>query len=156
VSRWYVTVHVWGYIGVGVKKLVFLPEGTVTKESYCTTLEKHLLRYKHCDGKFWQQDRASAHQAKMTLDLLEKHKVKVMPWVPKGADLSPIENMWAIVKARADVKNVKDKDLLKERIQAAWDAIPQALVDKLVRPGNDRTSLSREKMIDLKGEQITV
>jgi truncated hemoglobin YjbI len=41
---------------------------------------------------------------------------------------------------------------LKERIQAAWDAIPQALVDKLVRSFPGRV----QKMIDLKGEQITV
>jgi len=35
-ARWAPRLHIWGLIGIGVKKLVVLPEGSITKDKYKT------------------------------------------------------------------------------------------------------------------------
>ena len=50
----------------------------------------------------FQQDNAGAHFAKVTTDFLDEEKVDYWPkgkWPGNSADLSPIENVWAMLKA---------------------------------------------------------
>lgn len=47
-----------------------------------------------------QQDNATAHSARGTTALLNHLGVKYLPWPGNSADLSPIENAWAIVQKR--------------------------------------------------------
>ena len=44
------------------------------------------------------QDLASVHTCRSTQELLKAKKIITIDWVPKGADLNPIEKVWAEVK----------------------------------------------------------
>ncbi|KAL4478922.1 hypothetical protein ABPG72_019359 [Tetrahymena utriculariae] len=66
----------------------------------------NILRDEDQDGgseyqRCFQQDLARAHQAKETLDLLEKHSINIAEWPPKGADLSPIELCFGEIQRRS-------------------------------------------------------
>jgi hypothetical protein len=42
--------------------------------------------------------------ANATKGLLKDHNINVLPWPPKGADLSPIENCFCEIQRRAKKK----------------------------------------------------
>jgi hypothetical protein len=44
------------------------------------------------------------HMANATKRLLKDHEINVLPWPPKGADLSPIENYFCRIQHRAKIK----------------------------------------------------
>jgi transposase len=48
----------------------------------------------------FMHDRTSMHRAYILQDLLEDIGVKVMIWPPYSQDLNPIQNLWAIMKAK--------------------------------------------------------
>jgi hypothetical protein len=59
-------------------------------------LAKHVLtdkRLKHDPdhGCMFQHDRVTGHMATATRVIVEKHDVNLIEWLPKGADLNPIE-----------------------------------------------------------------
>ena len=47
------------------------------------------------------------------MDALEEAGLEILPWIPKGCDISPIENVWAMLKDHlvdniSKIKNKKD------------------------------------------------
>ncbi len=55
-------------------------------------------------GGMFQHDQARGHMANATKGLLKDHEINVLPWPPKGADLSPIENCFCEIQRRAKIK----------------------------------------------------
>ena len=47
---------------------------------------------------------------------MSENSVQIMQWPPNSADLSPIENLWAILKDYIETKNPKNIEELKEKI----------------------------------------
>ncbi len=64
---------------------------------------------------------APAHTAKSTKSLLNDHGVAVLDWPANSSDLSPIENIWGIVKRK---KRPKNADELKATVKETWASIP--------------------------------
>jgi len=136
-ERWSPKVHVWGCIGIGVKKLVFLPAGSITADVY----KKHVL-IRHVVPMLnaspvrltFQQDGARAHTANSIKAYLKRKRVDVMEnWPPRSPDLNPIENLWARLARDVSRIGACDQDELRDAVQQAWDNIPQADIDVLVR-----------------------
>jgi hypothetical protein len=48
-----------------------------------------------------------------------------MEWPPKGANLSPIENAWAISQEDIDYTHVNDVDQMWAEIQVAWNQLKE-------------------------------
>ncbi len=44
------------------------------------------------------------HMANATKRLLKNHEINVLPWPPKRADLSPIDNCFCEIQRRAKIK----------------------------------------------------
>lgn len=131
-ERWKCKLHVWGMIGIGVKKLVFLPVGErVDSSSYIKTCMKpHLQTLR---GKVFMQDGARAHTASTSIAWFKRNRIEVMDdWPPRSPDLNPIELLWARLQQKITEAGVTDPDSMKQLVQDAWDAIPQADIDHLV------------------------
>ena len=87
-----------------------LPDGSLiishikdkcTKEWYKNLLKKEvfpLLRAKYRRSFRWQQDNAPCHTAKVIKQYLKKERVKLLEWPPYCPDISPIENVFHILK----------------------------------------------------------
>ena len=69
---------------------------TMTANYYATMLETDTFpqieaRAPSSGGFYWQQDLASSHTANATKNFLSERDIKCLPWLPSGADLSPLD-----------------------------------------------------------------
>lgn len=141
-ARFVPKVHVWGLIGVGIKKLVILPAGTINKDVYirkCLSGVLVPLLAAQGNDHVFQQDGAAPHTARRTLAYLERKNVKLMEdWPPRSPQLNPIENLWALLQRSVSDHGPSDASSLTRFVQKCWDDIPQSTVDCLVRSFNGR------------------
>ncbi len=79
-------------------------EGTMNAERYIKVLEQHRLpsRWRLFQGRLcvFQQDNAKPHIAAITSAWLRSRRVRVLNWPACSPDLSPIENIWHIIKRK--------------------------------------------------------
>jgi len=148
-DRYAAKCRVWGVIGVGVKKLIFLPEGNINSASYVRdSLEptRRLLQR----GVF-MQDGARAHTASSTIRWLENNHVRMLEdWPPRSPDLNPIENLWAYTCKCVAKRQPTSSEELAQYLKEEWDALPQSLIDDLVLSFAGRL----QECVRLKGESI--
>ncbi len=68
------------------------------------------------------QDNARPHVAAGTMAWLAAHPIvpTPIPWPPYSADVSPIENLWALVQADVNKTNPQSLPELEKAISASW------------------------------------
>ena len=138
-DRWTPKVHVWAVIGVGKKKLVFLPPRTINAEIYRDWCLKTSLDF--FKKKVLVQDGARAHTSSLIKDFCELKKVNVVKnWPPRSPDLNPIENLWAIIARKVSDCGPTDVKQLTAFIKKEWDAFPQSEIDALVMSFQNRVT----------------
>ena len=94
---------------------------------------QHKKRKKHSPIWHFQHDNATPHTAglnKSYLESKETHyagKFKVLEWPSSSPDLSPIENLWSIIKSelRRYQRKPKNLDELWERLKDEWKQLPE-------------------------------
>ncbi len=86
---------VWGCISVYGMGSLHVLEGTMNSERYIKVLEQHMLPSRLL---VFQQDNAKSHTAAITTAWLRSRRVQVLNWPVCSPDLSPIENIWHIIK----------------------------------------------------------
>ena len=136
-----VKVHVWGLIGIGVKKLVLLDCHRVSSQDYideCLKPSLHLLRANTRGRggvqKTFMQDGAKAHTSKLTMAWLASKGVKVIQgWPARSPDLNPIENLWSLLADRVSARMPTTDAELRVYIVEEWARIPQSIIDRFVR-----------------------
>ena len=105
-------------------------------------------------GVIFQQDGAPAHNAKVTQNWLRRSINSFWEkgtWLANFPDLSPIENLWAILKDDLDsMGESKDIKMLETRLKTAWSNIPPDNLDKLIDGMPNRI----KRCIELKGGYI--
>jgi transposase len=79
------------------------------------------------------QDNAPCHKAAIVTEFLRQNQVSTLPWPPQSPDLNPIENLWAIIKARhqRDFPIPKNKNELIDQIFDIWDNLESELAESL-------------------------
>lgn len=91
-----------------------------------------------------QQDNDPTHKsaAAKALPLFNgKHNTTatlLREWPPNSPDLSPIENLWAIVQRRVDAAGCKTFEDFKKTLLKEWDQVSKQLCTKLVNSINTR------------------
>ncbi len=125
--------------GMGVHKCIrygHVLEGTMYAERYIKVLEQHMLpsRRRLFQGRpcVFQQDNAKPHTAAITTAWLRSRRVRVLNWPACSPDLSPIENIWRIIKRKILQRWPQTLQQLETYIRQEWDQIPTPKLQKLI------------------------
>lgn len=86
------------------------------------------------DG-IWQQDGHTGHTVGPVMEFLDE-TVPILVWPSKSPDLSIIENVWSVMKARLAMMNievgeVQSQSQLEERMHTIWDGIEPIIIENL-------------------------
>ncbi len=98
------SVMVWGCVSALGKGNLHFCDGTINAENYIEILEhnmlpsrRHLFQGRTC---IFQQDNAKPHSAHITKSWMRRKRVRVLDWPACSPNLSPIENVWRILKRK--------------------------------------------------------
>ncbi len=142
------SLMVWGCISAYGMGNLHVLEGTMNAKRYIKVLEQHMLpsRRRLFQGKpcVFQQDNAKPHTAAITTEWLHRRRVRVLNWPVYSPDLSPIENIWCIIKRKIHQRRPQTLQQLETFISQEWDQIPTPKLQKLI------TSMPRRLQIVLK------
>ena len=131
------TIMIWACIDGRGKIGYEIVEGTLRYQQYMAILRRALLPYtrrlrrQNRPFKF-MHDRAPPHRAKAVSRWLEARGVPLLPWMAKGADLNPIENLWNVLGAEVQAQQPRTREQLTAAIDQAWQSLARSLIQKLV------------------------
>ncbi len=115
------SVMVWGCVSALGKGNLHFCDGTINAEKYIEILEhnmlpsrRHLFQGHPC---IFQQDNAKPHSAHITKSWLRRKRVRVLVWPACSPDLSPIENVWRILKRKLQQRRPRTVAHLKTCLQ---------------------------------------
>ena len=140
-----------GICHYGLTNLVFC-SGTQNNFSYKQFLlfmKKDLDKFKIDNDLeydiLFQQDNAACHtsyESKAAIKILfDKNCIN---WPPNSPDLSPIENVWAILKEKLSKRKIRNLDDLRDNILDIWTKFPTSLCKKLCEQFDKKIKLIKE------------
>ncbi len=99
-------------------------------------LEQHMLPsiWRLFQGRpsVFQQDNAKPHTAAITTAFLRSRRVWVLNWPACSRDLSPIENIWSIIKWKIRQRGPRILQQLETYFRQEWDQIPTPKLQKRI------------------------
>ena len=145
-----VSVACWGWMSAcGIGMLHRIEQGRngrgFSGEQYMHILEHVMVpsvRVLYPEGKIlFQQDQSPVHKSRLVQEWFANHstEVELIDWPPCGADMSPIENVWAetkrVLNENWPTNPPTSKDALWELVSNAWDEVGSstAYAENLVR-----------------------
>lgn len=118
----------------GVGKLVFL-QGRWNRHVYKDILSENLKeegeRLIGRDFQF-QDDNDPVHKAKIVATWIKRNKISKLEWPPESSDLSPIENLWHLLKRKLSLRRYSNEDEFKEIIKEEWDSLQTSVCQSLI------------------------
>lgn len=125
----------------------------ITQAEYNTVLTQTLLpeaerlfRTHNVTAWTFQQDNDPAHKnaCKIIAEYNTQHASNILlmqNWPPSSPDLSPIENLWAIVQSKMDAKGCKTFDEFQSALHLEWQSIASTLTVSFVRSMRARIAM---------------
>ncbi len=130
------SLMVWGCMSACGMGSLHIWKGTINAERYIQVLEQHMLpsRRRLFQGRpcIFQHDNARPHTASITTSWLRRRRIQVLKWPACSPDLSPIENIWCIIKRKMRQRRPKTVEQLEACIKQEWDNIPIPKLEHLV------------------------
>ncbi len=135
-SSKYKSIHIWGCFnsdGTGDLQLV---EGKIKSKSYIAMLKNNLKATASTlfGDKRWifQQDNAKPHVANYSKQFFKSEGIQLLPWPAQSPDLSPIENLWAILKKGIRHKKQTNLQCLIKSVVDVWEKLEASTLTALV------------------------
>lgn len=123
------SLMIWGGLMVGEALPLAFISTRMNAVNYVEVLATALVD--HADQLMgeeiiFQQDNASIHSARYTMNFLQERNIPVLDWPACSPDLNPIENLWGwlvrkVYKGGRQFLTVAD---LKTAVREAWTEIP--------------------------------
>jgi len=135
----------------GVGKLIFVT-GTMTSFSYLQTLELYKSDIQQLDPNLYlQQDNAPCHVGKKCIDFINANFLNHLDfWPPNSPDLSPIEELWAIVEEKLNNYSFNSLEEMTKKLLWIWNRIPRTICKNLVDSFDKKIELLGKK----RGERV--
>ena len=78
------------------------------------------------------KDNAPCHKAKTVLDFLGEEGIAVIKWPSQSPYINPIENVWKIIREKAQNRNHQNIDDLRGFLKEEWESITTTFCKKLI------------------------
>ncbi len=114
----FLPIYLTGYISAYGMGSLHVLEGTMNAERYIKLLGKHMLPSRRC---LFQHDNSKPHTAAIITAYLHSRRVRVLNWPVCSPDLTPIENIWCIIKRKICQRQPQTLQQLETRQE--WDQI---------------------------------
>lgn len=134
-EKYGVSVRVWGGIGYrGLTPLYRMPK-SMTAAEYKHFLETKVypdMEEKYGQDWIFQQDWDGSHSANQVRTWLDAQEEEwLSDWPTRSPDLSPIENLWAILGQRLVGARLSTAGGLWRRLKLEWESIDQSIFRNL-------------------------
>ncbi len=116
-------IMVWGGISLLGSTSIAFVDGNMDAVGYQKVLQNHLLPLvKRIRGPWaFQQDGARPHTARSTMAWIAAHGLPApIEWPANSPDLSPVENLWALMVTDVNKHNPSTTEDLKRAIMNSW------------------------------------
>jgi transposase len=130
------SIMVWAGISYEARTPLVIINGNLNSQRYIEEiLEPTVMPFleEHPEIRFFQQDNARPHSARVTKTFLSDNEISVLDWPPYSPDFSPIEHLWDQLKsaiARRRPRPVNRQELITAAIEE-WENLPQQRIQTL-------------------------
>lgn len=131
-------IHVWGcFCSKGFGKVYIFKEN-LTAAGMVKIYNRALLPsitmfgFDKDNGWLFQEDNDPKHTSNLAKEWKLKKNIPKLEWPVNSPDLSPIENIWGIMKTKIAEKNPKNIRQLVRLIRKTWKKFPEELAQNLV------------------------
>ena len=141
-------VMAWGGISQKGKTPLFCFTNIMDGPFYVHILQSQLLpaaQSMYQSNWRLQQDNNPKHTSRVAKDFIVENGINVMDWPLNSPDLNPIENLWLVIKNKVEKRMPKNLDELKQFLVEEWEAIPEQIVNNLIKSMKTRCQMVLEK-----------
>ncbi len=112
------SIMIWGFITFFGQLKIYRVNGKMDSNKYIRLLEDEFIDDAVLCGlnlgeMVFQQDNASCHVSKKTLNWVKEQNINVLSWPPQSPDMNPIEDVWnyldsQVRKRQPEIKTIDD------------------------------------------------
>ena len=137
-------LHIWGAISARGAMPLKVFRHNFNSQHYCNVINEVLIETANVlypDGWRLQEDNSSIHKSKVSESYKKSQNIRTIDWPANSPDLNPIENLWAVLKQRVQVKAPKDIKELENIVKAEWETFDPQFLSKFVHSMKRRCQL---------------